>query len=106
MRTFRTGQASQAAILPNKITSRIEAIKKQGTKLGSVLAPTKRTLMSNNWTDVSAPLVRESGDEIIDPAIMEGKKEEEGDGEGSSYYSEGEESEWEEEEQEQEQMAD
>ena len=59
--------------------------------------------MSNNWTDLSATLVQEggSGEEDIDPAIMEGKKED--DEEGSSYYSaEGEESEWEEEEAEME----
>ena len=54
--------------------------------------------MSNNWTDQSAPLLRESKDEVVAEPAPENKDE----AEGSSYYSEGEESEWEEEESEQE----
>ena len=60
---------------------------------------TKRTnVLSNNWTDASGQLIRESDEDQqhIDPVIMEGDKSEE----GSSYYSEGEESEFEESEDE------
>ena len=63
-------------------------------QMGSVLQTMRTNVMSNNWTDVSAPLIREGAeDQPIDPAIMEGNNSDE----GSSYYSaEGEESEWEE----------
>ena len=74
------------------------------SQIGSVLN-TKRTIMSNNWTDMSEPLARESAE---DKKQAEEQKQEEvekvaeDDEEGSYYSDEGEESEWESEEAEQE----
>ena len=64
------------------------------SQLGSVIQ-SRRTVMSNNWTDQLAPLVKE-GEETESEA---GVREEE-EMSGSNYCSVGEESEWEELEEE------
>lgn len=110
-----TGQASMLTESKNNVIGTnptggvIEAAKKRAkqqqklmSQLGSVAQNTRRTVISNNWTDQSQPLVIEGEEKSSKPATdnVAEEKNEDGSGGGSSYYGESEESEWEEEEEE------